>query len=187
MFQNQSELIVVICDFKIFRWYYKNILFILTYKNNWRTYFWNPQFEYQQGFIPFDQFEKFLYPFSFPNFPSTDEPIEATKDLNKSCSNRLIPRLLNPPPIKSFSRPRFLPPFFPSEMIRNDFAPLCWNRSIYFINTLCDDSVSCILAWNGIVLVHARGSVVGREAVGLVEVYYQRYGGGDPAVAIICL
>lgn len=29
--------------------------------------------------------------------------------------------------------------------------------------------------------------VVGREVVGLVQVYYQRYGGGDPAVAIICL
>lgn len=31
------------------------------------------------------------------------------------------------------------------------------------------------------------GVAVGREVVGLVEVYYQRYGGSDPAVAIICL
>ena len=42
------------------------------------------------------------------------------------------------------------------------------------------------MEWNSSCTREGR-EVVGREAVGLVEVYYQRYAGSDPAVAIICL
>lgn len=70
----------------------------------------------------------------------------------------------------------------------NDFIR---NRRVFLINTLRDVTEDWRIhrvEWNssctregGVVMV------VGREAVGLVEVYYQRYAGSDPAVAIICL
>lgn len=57
---------------------------------------------------------------------------------------------------------------------------IAWCNNIEDL-TASNDAVA--IADNGIVLVHARGWA----ARGLVEVYYQRYAGSDPAVAIICL
>lgn len=68
----------------------------------------------------------------------------------------------------------------------NDFI---WNRRVFLINTLRDvieDWRIHRVEWNSSCTREGR-EVVGREAVGLVEVYYQRYAGSDPAVAIICL